>query len=194
MKKLLIILGLVSMMMLATNAFAGNEIGFKAGLNIANLSGDIEGADSYTGFAGGVFYKIAMPNGNFAFQPELLYTMKGDKEGEGKIKLSYLEIPVLVKYEFPTEGNFKPNVFLGPFISFLMSAKEGDEDIKDYLKSVEFGSAFGAGFSFKVGEKGMINFDARYCLGLTNIVDADGADVKNNVFSFFFGYSMGIGQ
>lgn len=207
MKKLLIILGLVSMMMLGTSAFAGNEIGFKAGLNIANLTDDAELPDSYMGIGGGIFYKIAMMDGNISFQPELLYMMKGDKvtEGnmEGKYKLSYLEIPVLVKYEIPTEGNFKPNVYLGPVLSILMSAKaeESDgtvtdeEDIKDFLKSADFGSTFGAGFGYKVGEKGMINFDVRYTLGLSNIIDDGSTDEsKNNVFSFFLGYSMGVGM
>lgn len=211
MKKLLITLGLVSLMMLGTTAFAGNEFGFKGGLNMANFSGDVEGTDTRTGFGGGLFFKINMPNGNFAFQPEVLYVMKGAKgteDMEGTVvdveyKMNYIEVPVLVKYNFPTQGKIKPNLFLGPFIGFLMTSKveataEGisaEVDMKDITKSVEFGSTFGGGVDIMVGPKGKLSFDARYSLGLSNIVD-DGSedDVKNNVFSFYLGYSMGLGQ
>ena len=56
--------------------------GVKAGINIANVSGDdVENADSKLGLIGGGFltYKIS---DMFAIQPELLFTMKGSKSKE----------------------------------------------------------------------------------------------------------------
>ena len=124
--------------------------------------------------------------------------MKGTEEDvdEGeKLKLDYLEIPVLVKYMIPTEGKISPCFFAGPAVGMLMSAKYGDEDVKDFTKSIDFGVAFGAGVDVAMGEKGKLTFDARYTLGLANIVDEEGVDdkVKNANISFMVGYSFPIG-
>ena len=84
-------------------SLAQMQIGPKAGLNIANLSGDdIEDADSKTGFSGGVFFMYKLSN-MFAIQPEAYYTMKGatdkmDFEGvtvDFTYTLDYVEVPLL---------------------------------------------------------------------------------------------------
>jgi len=123
--------------------------------------------------------------------------MKGTKEdgGDGKIKLNYIEIPVLLKFKPAMEGNFKPAIFAGPAVGFLMSAKaddgEEEEDIKDFTKSIDFGIAFGAGFMYMMENGGGITFDARYTMGMGTIDDTeDDADVKNANISFMLGYSF----
>ena len=79
----------------------------------------------------------------------------------------------------------------GPQIGFLLSGKlkggDNEEDIKDALKSVDFGVNFGAGYDFTE------NFSAgiRYNLGLANIIDEDdSAEWKNSVFSLSVGYKF----
>lgn len=194
------------------------ELGLKGAVNMANLSGDVTDNKMMLAFGGGVFARI-MPSPQFCIQPEVLYMMKGCKfddvgtTTDMKTTLSYIEVPVLVKYMIPTEGNISPSIFAGPAVGFLMSAKakatvdgtEEDMDIKDYLKSIDFGVAFGAGVDFAVGEKGKITFDARYTLGLTNGNDVSAADAaaagmdvddsfKNGVISVMVGYAFPIGQ
>lgn len=183
MKKVLI--GFALMLVLAIGVSAqddmGNETmvgkGFKAGGGVFKLSGDdVDVSDSKFGFSGGGFV-------NYAFSPqisgqlEILYVMKGDKFDEFdetiKDKLDYLSVPVLVVFNIPTEGNFKPNLFAGPEISFLMSAKMSNSeevDIKDIMKSTDFGIVFGGGFIYQMESFGVV-FDIRYNLGMTKIVD-----------------------
>lgn len=183
--------------------------GFKVGLSMAKVTGDDASmeADGMTldpdyrmGFAFGGFLGFNV-SPMFTVQPEIMYVMKGAKyEYEGdKLtwKFDYLEIPVALKYNFATNGNVKPNLYAGPVLSILMSAKEkfeaegmdGEEDIKDYLKSTDFGIFFGGGVTLQQGSTNII-FDVRYTLGMSDVPDTDeGEDVsiKNSTLNFLVG-------
>jgi hypothetical protein len=189
-------------------SLAQMQIGPKAGLNLANLSGDdIEDTDSKTGFAGGVFFMYKFSD-MFAIQPEAYYSMKGatdkfDYEG-GTIDVTYsfdyIEVPLLLKLLIPIENSsINPAIFAGPFVGFNTTAKakaEADgqseeQDVEDF-KSTEFGLAFGGGLGFPVGTN-ELGFDVRYILGLSTLDDsAEEADVKNSVINFnvYFGFSL----
>jgi hypothetical protein len=194
------------------------EFGLKGAVNMANMSGDVENNKMMLAFGGGIFARI-MPNDQICIQPEVLYMMKGCKfddvgtTTDAKTVFNYIEVPVLVKYMIPTEGKISPCIFAGPAVGMLMSAKakgtqdntDYDNDIKDFMKSIDFGVAFGAGIDFAVGEKGKITFDARYTLGLNNLNDVSEADAatfgfgvddsfKNGVISVMVGYAFPIGQ
>jgi len=169
--------------------------GFKAGLNLANVTGgDAPDETSMRlGFAFGGFITYSFSD-LFAVQPELFYTMKGfkyDLAGETyNFKADYIEIPVLAKVLLSGGGNFKPNFYAGPSFAFLLSAKDEDQDVKDQMKSTDFGLVGGAGADFLMGT-GKITFDVRYDLGLTSTDDSGfDADVKNSAISFFVGYGF----
>jgi hypothetical protein len=187
--------------------------GIKAGLILANATGSDAtppaGIDKKMkmGFGGGAFLTYAF-SPMFALQPELLYMMKGVKYEQGAQKLTekvdYIEVPVLLKVTPAVQGKIKPNFFAGPFLGILMSAKEKmegssdpadnyDDDVKDYMKSTEFGVAFGLGADFMLA-KGKITLDARYDLGLSKIMKAedngDQANTKTGTIAVFVGYSF----
>jgi len=199
---------------LATFGFSqAQEIkyGAKVGLNVATLNGDVEDVKSLIGAHLGGFVEIKITD-KFAFQPELLYSMQGAKSeysesepgysysSEEKYKLGYLNLPLMAKY-FATEKLF---IEAGPQIGFLMSAKNdyketetfmgdtetfsGDIDIKDNLKSIDFGLNFGLGYEFTQN----VFASARYNVGLSDINDVEGSNVKiqNGVFQFSFGYKF----
>ncbi len=175
MKTLLVSMAVV--LLLAMSAFAQDEAtgltgkGFKVGVNMSDVYGDdAEGSDMKLGFGGGGFitYHFAP---QFAIQPEVLYMMKGAKDAAGnKLKLSYIEVPLLLKFTPQTEGNLKPAIFAGPAIALMMGAKAEDFDVKDMYKSMDLGVAVGAGFGYKM-ETMTITFDARYTLGMMKTID-----------------------
>ena len=112
-----------------------------------------------------------------------------------KLKLTYVEVPILAMYRPPTQGTIRPAFFVGPAIGLLLSAKVGDDDIKDNLNGTDFGFVFGAGVDFETGAKGNISLDCRYTMGMSNIVKDSGDDsVKNGVFSFGVSYIIPLGQ
>ncbi len=183
MKKFLFLM--VVLMGITISSNAQTKFGVKAALNISNFSGDdFDDLDSRTAPAFGVFAQIGI-NDKLTFQPELLYSMQGAKssysesgyESEDKIKVDYLQIPLLMKY-YVIEGL---SINAGPQIGFLLSAKddweynyggeseEGEEDIKDYFKSMDLALALGLGYELESG----LGFDFRYNLGLSNVVEED---------------------
>jgi len=178
------------------------SFGAKAGLNIANLSGDVEDTESLMGLHVGAFAEINFSE-RFSFQPELLYSMQGAKMEESelgvtmesKLKLGYINLPLMVKF-YAAENFF---LEAGPQVGFLMSAKSewetsgggaslsGDEDVKDDFKSIDFGLNFGLGYNFTEN----LSVGARYNLGLSNIADVDDSDdfkINNSVIQVSVGY------
>jgi hypothetical protein len=206
MKKLLTLLFFLSIFSIMS--YAQMQAGLKAGLNIANLSGDDAGSpDSKTGFAFGGFFMYQF-SPMFAIQPEAYYTMKGatekmDFQGttvDLTYTLDYIEIPVLFKFLIPVQGSgVRPAIFAGPFLGINTTAKvkaevddqSQEEDIED-TKSTEFGLQFGGGLGFPVGN-GELGVDIRYILGLSTIDDsAENFDVKNGVINFnlYYGFNF----
>jgi len=183
MKKLLVI---VAVLAISASSFAQTTFGVKAGVNIANLEASGEGVsmsfDSKTGVIIGGFAKFHLSEA-FALQPELLYSQGGAKLGDETFKADYLAIPVMAKYYF---GGF--NVQAGPQLGFLMTAKAGDEDIKDEMNTTDFGFNIGAGYDLEMG----LGFDVRYNMGLSNISkeDADGFKMKNKGFQITASYAF----
>lgn len=198
MKKTLLIAGLFLAGIGGT--YAQVNYGVKAGVNFANLnlSEDVEIWDpaTLTGFNAGVFVNAELAE-NFSVQPELFYSGQGSvvfEEGDAsvKYKLGYLSLPVLARYQF-WEG-FRLEV--GPQLGLLLSAKQiaegtgedGEIDIKDENKSIDFGLAGGASYQLPVG----VGIFARYYTGLTDISDNSDSDVsvKNNVASVGLTYTF----
>jgi len=165
------------------------QVGLKGGINISTLSQ--KGANlvsvswkSTTGFTVGAFYTINV-NDYLAFQPELYYSKKGGKlEGSilsvlasKSLAIDYLELPLLLKLKFPTQGSINPNLFVGPYISLKVSDKgeikvlgiELEEELIK-VKDSDFGLVFGGEIDFKVSSA-MVILDIRYDLGLVNVAE-----------------------
>lgn len=183
---------------LFTNASAQVPVGFgvKAGMNSTNLKFSGDGfnfnPDSKIGFYAGLLADIGVST-NFSVQPEAMYALMGAKSGSDKLNLSYVNVPVLLKYK--TQGL---SLVAGPQIGLLVSAKEDDgsnnTDVKDEFKSTDFGILIGAGYTTLSG----FGFDARYQFGVSNIADDVDpnidATVKNNGFTFGVHYIFNHNQ
>lgn len=167
-----------------TTATAQNvNIGIKGGLNITNLNDDNGTTyDSKIGFNVGLLGHIHLAP-QLALQPELLYSLQGAKytvsNVETNINLGYLNIPLNVQYMF--DNGFRLQA--GPQIGLLMNAKSETNnvktDIKDNLKTVDFGVTAGLGYVHPASGFGV---DARYNLGLTDISESDASKLTNRGF------------
>lgn len=157
-------------------------LGLKAGLNFSKFNDDK--AQSLGGFSGGGFLTYNL-NEWLTLQPEIIFTMKGSKlveqatgylPVEFDIRLNYVEIPVLAKVQFFSDGTFRPHVFAGPFVSYLT----------ENIRQVDYGVAFGTGFHLNFESNALV-FDLRYSLGMrdvvnlnTTLVDSTGAVIYQN--------------
>ena len=182
MKKLLFIAAIAVFGLTNTNA-QDVKFGLKAGVNFATIAGDDSGGiDSRTAFHAGGMVEI-MISDKFAFQPELLYSAQGFQVEGIDAKIDYLNVPLMAKF-FVAEGF---SLEVGPQVGFLVSAKVGPEDVKDFVKGIDFGVNAGLGYQLDNG----LNFSARYNLGLSNINDGEGSDDiknQNGVFQISVGF------
>lgn len=139
------------------------KFGAKAGLNLSSLA-NAEGAKTQVGFHLGGYATISVSD-KFAVQPELLYSAQGAKFEGGSLNLSYINIPVMAKFNVADKFNLE----VGPQVGLLMSASQkfsgGSLDVKEGYKTMDFGLNFGAGYD--VAEN--INVGLRYCLGLSQL-------------------------
>lgn len=162
-----------------------------------------------SGFAVGAFLNVST-GGFFSIQPEVLFSQKGAKlqseDGEATMKLSYVEIPVLLKVSPMLVGatGFKPFLYAGPVLGISAGCSISGEDegisvdvdcgVGDFIdtKSTDLSAVFGAGGSFAVG-RGTFSVEARYGLGLSDVFDVEDMDVKNRAISVLVGYSIRLG-
>jgi hypothetical protein len=152
----------------------------------------------YLRFGGGVVLSFNITP-TFSIDANALYLMKGSKHtGDGlvyeeypeyvfdvdaRVNLSYIVVNPMIRFS-PVAGGVAPYFMVGPEIGFLMDAKmltevsgggetiDGEEDIKDDLKSTDMALNFGAGFEFPSGSSTFF-LEAQYSLGLTNISDPE---------------------
>lgn len=130
---------------------------------------------SKVGVIGGGFVQFAF-RGRLAFQPELLFVMKGVKLDEAAnggtvtARVNYLEFPLLVRYTAPVSTG-TAYALAGP--SFGVKAGTSaqldagrqtvDQNIDSAIRSLDAGLTFGAGL-----ERGRYLIEVRYTFGLTD--------------------------
>jgi hypothetical protein len=176
------------------------RIGFTAGVNSSTISSDDGEPSRLTGVVAGVLIVFPMTPA-FSIQPELLYSMKGvQTKGQGLTvtgRLTYLEMPILARYDIPTTGRAKPFVYGGPAVAVNLSCKakvsgggqsfSGDcEDPNTGdggVKMVDVSAVIGGGLAFDVGGR-TFTIGARYVHGLVNVDEStDPSDAKNRTIS-----------
>lgn len=165
------------------------RFGFKAGLNSTNMNfkkGYLPpGATPYeterrTGFAFG--FLLAVPfTAKLSLQPEYLYSARTSyvKDTKTKYRLSYLSLPVLLRYEV------SPVVSLlaGPQADLLIKAKaEGNGTATDITHDTEERN-IGATAGIAVQVTPILFIEARYMQGLNHV----GIGQRSSVVEFKYG-------
>lgn len=184
------------------------RLGILGGVNSATVGGkDAEDADRLTAFLFGV--SVLKPFGSgWGIRPELLYSRKGaeapiddpDFTGKAKIKIDYLDVPILVQYEGKTSGGVRPHVYAGPSVGFKVRCKlEGtgagvtasmDCDDADLdIKSVDFAGVVGGGVALPIGNH-FATLGVRYQHGFTDLESE--SVVKHRVLSVYAGFEFSL--
>ena len=181
MKKVL----LIAVALMATLTMSAQSMFLKpmVGGTLATVTGDVSDVKMKVGLVAGAEFGYNL-NEQMAVTAGLLYTMQGYKAdaADKNCNLDYLNIPVLFNYSIIPGLAVKA----GPQIGIMTRAKYGDYDIKDSYKSIDF--SIPLGLSYEISD---FVIDARYNLGLSNIVDHSGdGKVKNGVIMLTLGYKI----
>ncbi|HLR26344.1 MAG TPA: porin family protein [Fodinibius sp.] len=199
MKKVLLSVFLLSGLVLFAHSNAQAQFAIKGGVNIANFNDTDASTDSRTGLMAGATYGFQIPFSPVSIQPGVFYAQKGVKSsstyGEGKVKLDYIEVPVVAKFDFVLDNPMlTPHVYFGPYVGFNINAEaeastdDGGSvsaDFDDQVKKTDFGVVVGAGADIS-----RFNLGVRYSAGLTDVYDVENASAKNGVFSVVAGINF----
>src|SRR2546427_6893805 len=158
------------------------QLGPVAGITLAKFGGsDTKGrnGDTRTGFLVGAVAPIRVPR-HVAIEPQAFYVQKGAEytaSVPARIKLGYVEVPVLLKILFPPakDPELRPYFAVGPALAFkarcqLNFARGGvsvSEDCKDEdvdAKGTDFSLLFAAGVEVR-----RLTFGVHYDLGLSTV-------------------------
>ena len=166
-------------------------------------------SDGMTAFGGGGGVRIG--NGRIAFQPEILITGKGTSidtdVGETRLKVEYIEMPLLAHLTLPTRGKITSFAVAGPVVGLEMRCRaqfvEGNsrDEVGCDLSSestfdrnkVDILATGGFGLGYSVGGGRQLGLEARYTHGFRNINDNDDNpdfEIRNRSVSVFLSYSF----
>lgn len=165
--------------MVSTMAFAQTEFtyGVKAGGNASKIK-DVHGSSSQRiGFYVGGFAQIPLQSNSqeFYIQPELLYTMLGEKDGSDKVNLDYLAVPILFKAYF-SERDTEFFAEIGPQIGFLVNKSlPKNYGYNHNFNTLDIGGTIGLGFSY------LRNWETslRFYYGFSDVIDNDALNSTN---------------
>lgn len=182
MKKLIVA---VITLFIGTTAFSQEiDLGIKAGANFANIS-DASGLSNKTGFQAGIFGGVKFTD-KVGIQADLLYSQQGAEFDAGEFDLTYVNVPVVLKY-YLIQGL---NIQAGPQFGFIVDddivVDLGDVIADAKAENFDLSGVVGTGYDFPFG----VRLDARYNFGLTDVSKVNGLDGKNSVFSLALGYSF----
>lgn len=184
------------------------SIGIKGGVNFTNLyTEDVDDNNVLTSFNAGLYANLPVSSA-VSIQPELNFSRKGSElvydnafaSGTTKLKLNYLEMPVLLKLN--VTPNF--NVHFGPYAAYLIDGQATNESNNgsfnfeeninnDDLNKWDYGVAAGIGFDFASTSLGI-----RYNYGLQTIgkernfggTSYTFPDSKNSALSLYIGIKL----
>jgi hypothetical protein len=156
------------------------KFGIKAGVNFASTSNSAGGnSGNKVGLHAGLLSHIHL-SPSWSLQPEAYYSNQGGEVGNVRLNLHYVNIPLLVQYNFNNGFRLQTGPQLGVLagVSDKTNGQTSNVFDSDDFKSTDFSWSFGLGYLSYSG----LGVDARYNLGLSNINDANATVTKNRVF------------
>ena len=197
----------------ASAPLQAQRFGIIAGGTFSNIrtSDDISSSNR-TGTIFGATLQLPVSS-TFTIQPELLFLNKGAKftqstkaVGGGSFRLDYLEVPLLLRYDF-SRGVVAPHIYAGPSVGFNVgcgieyrgttgsagaNTDCGEDNFKP--KTLDYGLTVGGGLDFNLGGLALTG-GARYGIGLADIRNDNSGEFKsrvnNGVLSLYVGVLFG---
>jgi hypothetical protein len=180
--------------------------GVRASFNVATFTGETADGLESGGLPGAGLFATYRLSPFMALQPELLYTRKSvgmlrmrtsPPAASVDVNLNYLEFPVLLKFSLPQQQHTTPILLAGPYVSRRLTGSIEDangifekRESDDLIRRFDYGVVVGTGLESYIGRR-HINFDARYSLGLTHLLDtSDERDLYNRGFTMSIGLGL----
>ncbi len=215
MKKFAFALTLVATMLVCSTSFAQDpSFGIIAGPStntvLADNSDYKDAVDPVTLYSVGLqldyeFHEFA------SIAPELLFSRRGWHDefdlglasGETDYRISYLELPLLVRFAVPIGDLIAPKLLVGPHAALFIDGQadgssqflgvQGDDstDIdSDDVNDLQFGLTAGAGVDINLDEL-VVTTDIRYMRNFTGVLETDEND-DDNIYHSSWSLMVGV--
>jgi Outer membrane protein beta-barrel domain len=187
------------------NAQENVSIGPVIGASVAKFNGDIQNTKWKTGLNIGGFVNYSIVE-RFGIKGQLTFTQLGTAFSNNSTTntLNYLQLPILATFYLNGRGNdFRPKLFVGPYVGYLLNAKDQDgRDIDTpttdgsgtYYSNFDGGLQFGAGFNYEVNQKMWLNVEVGYGLGLADVTAFKSNRITNQQVAVNVGLSFPFGR
>jgi len=202
----------------------GATIGIKGGISLTGLlssTGDFRHVLGYEinsltmgnlmGFQAGIF-KVFDLSGRLQIQPEISFALRGGDAGSNfvyddivyKIKIYYVEFPLILKYRIWTKRAFSARIFAGPYAALKLKAEKETViwKVKKKIalvnaKTLDYGLIFGLGGAYDLNS-GQVLLELRSGFGLKNMMGVLPGTIrlypdKDRIRNFYFSVIMGYG-
>ena len=183
MKNLAII---VAAFFISTTVFSQElDLGIKIGSNFASISYAKEDSSTRTGIQAGLFAGIKF-NDKVGINLDVLYSQQGADFNAGAFDLTYVNLPLVLKYYLVSGLHIQ----LGPQFGILIDKSLSETLTNDYEEIVEsqISGIIGVGYDLPFG----LRIDGRYNFGLTDISkpEVGNKGIKNSVFTIAVGFAF----
>jgi len=209
-----------------------SQVGIKGGPALSDIIFEIEGQIPYLGYGTnslshklpyltyqfGIF-KTYQITDKIGFQPEILYVKKGLNYSTEFIyddikyfvKIHYLEIPMLVKYDFTKEPKNHFAFLIGPYFSYTIdniryinTENQVQKEKMSNIKKLDWGLAASISYDFTIQQNKFI-VDFRTTYGLADMMELAEGYIKeyygpnkersrNVNIALTFGYLLNFGE
>lgn len=185
----------LSLILVVPGALQAQGIEFSGGVNFAKISGDaVQNAARNLGANLGV--DLVIPVGPIGLNLGADWSQKGVEQAIGSatevVDLSYIELPVHLRFGLLGAGPIRLNLILGPTIGINIgcnikvdqaAAEKCSEAVDGFdVNKLDWSGAAGLGVSFSLGGLAYMGMDLKYTLGLTSVTDQVAESVKNRAF------------
>ena len=212
------ILLIISAFLLLPPSAQSFDFGFKGGVNFASQTNPQVIPADYRmrmDFVAGGYMGFRL-FGRFALQPEVLFSREGVNSSDSyysevvknQWKVSYLKVPILLRYRLTQKGKIASAILFGPYLSYRLKASRtqtgfGYTEVDETTERVwpgDYGLILGGGVETKMG-RGRLTLDIRFNFGLANTLfkggyndwvspPADPSASRNRVLSVMLGYGF----
>lgn len=182
------ITALVIALLIALGTFAQHtftQFGLKGGVNLADLKMKTGNVDPRTAYNFGVLAHMHL-SPHFALQPELIYSSQGAEINNNKLRLNYLNLPVLGQFMFGNGWRIQTGPQFGYRVNNNNSESGHTGNLNNTYKKIDFSWTLGAGYITRSG----LGFDARYNYGL-NDISKNNSGIRNRVWQLGLLYQFG---
>jgi outer membrane protein W len=181
------------------------SIGPEVGVNFSKFGREAGPNDTKAGVLAGFFLTYSIVD-NFGITTKFLLSQRGPQYLKNstsgpliKLTLNYVEVPILARFFLNKSGKFRPNLFVGPSLNFLMggTTKEGDLDAvkipnyTDAFNTFDLGLTGGLGLNFAIADETRILLDARYVYGISDVTKSS-ENANNQTISISAGVQFGF--